>query len=91
MHAEACVRKELVTNGVGAGIGGGDSGNGGTIEIYGGNIEAHGHHAIGAGKDSDGSVNLTLGDAVNVDGVEYNDRYNVMSYAQEAWISPRKA
>ena len=71
----------------GAGIGGGDEGNGGTIEIYGGSIEAHGHHAIGAGKDSNGSVDLTLGDAVNVDGVDYNDRYNVLSYGQDIWIS----
>ena len=75
-------------NNGGAGIGGGSKGQSGSITINAGTIEAHGHLAIGHGKNSESSDDITLGDGVGMKGFNYEDRYDVLAIAQDAWIEP---
>lgn len=87
IHAESPFINGVFDDWQGAGIGGGNDANGGNITIEGGTIDAHGWRGIGYGNGSDGEVNITLGDRIKVDGFDYSERYHVLSYGKDIWMS----
>ena len=73
----------------GAGIGAGDDGSVNNIQILGGErIECHGYRAVGRGEDGkDG--NIVLGDNIEIEGFNWNDRYSVLSYGHDLILRAR--